>query len=94
MVEEKYVLLKPHISEKSTDLSNEGDYVFRVRKDANKEEVKREVEKRYGVNVEKVRVANIPPKKKRMGRREGERKGYKKAIVKVKKGQSIDLTLA
>ncbi len=91
--ESKYVLIKPHISEKATDLSNEGFYVFIVKKGANKREVKDEVEKKYKVKVEKVMMINVHPKKKRIGRTEGETKGYKKAIVKLKKGQNIDLAL-
>ncbi len=89
---QKYVLRKPHISEKATDLSEGGFYVFKVEKDANKREVKEEVEKKYKVNVESVKVINVPSKKRRIGRTEGKTKGYKKAVVKIRKGQSIDLT--
>ncbi len=93
-VTNRYVLRRPHISEKATDLAEKGFYIFRVEKIASKKEIKKETEKRYGVNVMSVRIINIPSKKRRVGRTEGTRKGYKKAIVKVKKGQSIDLTLA
>ena len=89
-----YVLRSPHISEKATVLAEKGFYVFKVEKVASKKEIKKEAEKRYGVNIESVRIINIPSKKRRVGRTEGKKKGYKKAIVKVKKGQSIDLTLA
>ncbi len=90
---ERYVLRRPHISEKATNLAEKGFYVFRVEKIACKKEIKKEIEKRYGVSVLSVRIINIPSKKRRVGRTEGTKKGYKKAIVKVKKGQNIDLTL-
>ncbi len=94
MARNSFVLNRPHISEKSTDLASEGFYTFRVDRSAGKREIKEEVERKYKVNVISVRVVNIPPKKRRVGRTEGVKKGYKKAIVKLKKGQSIDLTLA
>jgi len=90
---ERYSLKKPHISEKATDLAKDGFYVFKVEKDANKREVKKEVGERYKVDVVGVRMVNVPSKKRRMGKTEGTKKGYKKAIVKIAKGQSIDLTL-
>ncbi len=89
----KYILTKPHISEKATSLAEKDFYIFKVGKDANKREIKDEVEKKYKVDVLSINIINIPSKKKRVGRTEGTKKGYKKAIVKVKKGQSIDLTL-
>ncbi len=89
----KYALKKPHISEKATDLAEKGFYTFKVEKGSNKKEIKKEVEKKYKVEVMGVRVVNIPSKKRRVGRTEGTKKGYKKAIVKVKKGQVIDLTI-
>ncbi len=89
---ERYALKKPHISEKATDLAERGFYTFKVEKGSNKREIKEEVEKKYKVTVTSVRVVNIPSKKRRVGRTEGTKKGYKKAVVKVKKGQVIDLT--
>ncbi len=89
----RYVLKRPHISEKATDLAEKGFYIFRVEKVASKKEIKKETEKRYGVDVVSVRIINLPSKKRRIGRTEGTRKGYKKAIVKIKKGQTIDLTV-
>ncbi len=89
----KYVLLKPHISEKATFLAENGVYVFRVIDNSNKKEIKDEVEKRYKVSVDSVRIVRIPSKKKRVGRIEGKKKSYKKAVVKLKTGQTIDLML-
>ncbi len=81
----------PYISEKATELTqNENVYVFEVEKGAGKKEVKREIELFYKVDVKEVRMIRIPPKKRRVGRIEGERKGFKKALVKVKEGQKIE----
>lgn len=85
------ILSAPHITEKATAMSEEDRYVFRVLKTANKVEVKEAVEGSYGVDVNNVRIINIPRKKRRIGRRIGWRKGYKKAIVAVKKGQKIEI---
>jgi large subunit ribosomal protein L23 len=89
---ERYVLKSPHISEKATELAGNNFYVFKVEKVANKRAVKEEVEKRYKVNVLSVRIINIPSKKRRVGKTEGTKKGYKKAVVKIKEGQEIDIT--
>lgn len=86
------VLASPHVTEKATDLEKDNKYVFEVFKKANKIEVKKAVEGLYDVNVEKVAIINIPKKKRRAGRqREGWRKGYKKAIVQIRKGQKIEI---
>lgn len=87
------VLLRaPHITEKGAYLAEHGAYAFRVAKRANKKEIKKIVESMYGVNVEDVRVINVPSKTRRRGRIVGEKKGYKKAVVRVKEGQKIDVT--
>ncbi len=88
----KIILTKPHISEKSTVIAEDGFYVFKVGKDTNKAEIKEAVEKMYKVNIVSVRVISVPSKKRRVGRIEGIRSGYKKAIVKVKQGERIDIT--
>jgi len=86
------ILLEPHITEKATDFEKENKYIFKVFPKANKIEVKRAVESLYGVNVENVNIINIPRKKRRARtRREGWRKGYKKAIVKIAKDQKIEV---
>ena len=81
------------MTEKATYLSSENKYVFEVFKKANKIDIKKAIEEVYGVKVEKVNIINIPRKKRRVGRTTGWKKGYKKAIVKVKQGQKIDLGL-
>ncbi len=90
----EFALKSPHISEKASLLAESGVYTFKVRKDANKIEIKNEVEKKYKVNVTNVGIIKIPSKKIRVGRRQGTKKEYKKAMVQIKKGQSIDLTSA
>jgi large subunit ribosomal protein L23 len=81
----------PHITEKATDLTKKNQYVFKVFAKANKIEIKKAVESLYGVNVIKVRIVNIPSKKRRVGRTIGKKSGYKKAIVKIAEGQKIEV---
>ena len=85
------VLQKPHVTEKATDLVKKNQYVFRVEKGVNKKDIKKTIEDVYGVDVLHVRVIKVPPKKRRLGRIEGFRKGYKKAIVRIKEGQKIEV---
>lgn len=85
------VIKEPHISEKSTNLSQENKYVFKVYKETNKPEIKKAVEGIYGVNVLSVNIIKIPKKKRRIGKTEGFRKGYTKAIVELKEGQKIEI---
>jgi large subunit ribosomal protein L23 len=85
------ILKKPHVTEKATDLVKNNEYVFDVYSQANKPEIKKAVEDLYGVNVRSVRIINIPPKKRRLGRIEGWRGGYKKAVVRIKEGQKIEV---
>src|SRR3990167_9439489 len=85
------LLLHPHITEKATDLLKKNQYTFNVRLKANKVNVKKTIEGIYGVNVVGVRMVKIPPKARRFGRNKGWRKGYRKAIVKIKEGQKIEV---
>lgn len=86
------VLLGPHITEKAAIVGESSNqYVFRVAKDATKPEVKQAVEKLFEVEVDAVRVANVKGKTKRTGARMGRRIDWKKAYVRVKAGQSIEL---
>jgi len=85
-------LKSPHVTEKATILSEEQNaYVFKINKGTNKKEVKEAVENTYGVNVVRVRVINIPRRKRRIGKSLGWAQGYKKAIVKIKEGQKIEI---
>ena len=85
------ILKTPQVTEKATDLSKTNQYVFKVFPQANKTEVKKAIENLYGVNVISVKIIKIPSKKRRLGRISGWRKGYKKAIVKIKEGQKIEV---
>ena len=86
-----HALKSPHVTEKATDLLEKNQYVFKVNARTNKTEVAKTIENFYGVNVVAVRIVNIPAKKRRMGRTVGRKPGYKKAIIKLKKGQKIEL---
>jgi large subunit ribosomal protein L23 len=87
-----YTLVQePHISEKSNFLGAQNKYTFRVMGNANKPEIKRSIEGIYGVNVVSVNMINVPGKKRRVGRVEGFKKGFAKAIVTIKEGQKIEL---
>ena len=83
------VIKKPVISEKSFSLAGAGVYVFLVTNSANKKIVAEQVHQMYKVDVQEVRIINIPGKVKRVGKRFGKRSDIKKALVKVKKGQKI-----
>ncbi len=88
----KKVIKRPHISEKSTQLMREENrYTFVVSDDANKIEIAGKIEEMYDVDVEKVTIVNIPDKKRRLGRIQGVKSGYKKAMVKIKEGQNIEI---
>ena len=82
---------QPHISEKASYLAEVNQYIFEVSPSYNKTEIKNAVEGIYGVNVLSVNVIKIPAKKRRLGKTEGFRKAYKKAIVKIKNGQKIEI---
>ncbi len=85
------VLLGPHVSEKGTVLAEKNNQViFRVRRDANKEEIRKAVELMFEVKVEGVQVLNQQGKTKRFGRMSGKRSDWKKAYVRLAEGQSID----
>lgn len=87
-----HIIKKPLITEKSTRLvAEENKYSFRVDRGATKFQIKAAIESLFGVQVEKVRTANIPGQTRRTGRvrRAVKRPGFKKAIVKVKEGEKI-----
>ena len=84
------VIISQHITEKASDMVALNKYVFKVFKDANKKRVKDAVENLYDVTVASVQIINIPSKKIRVGRFEGKKSGYKKAIVTLRKGDKIE----
>jgi len=85
------VLKEPIISEKGTRLEGEGKYLFKVFPQANKNNIKRAIEELYKVRVEKINIITVPAKKIRLGKTEGEKGGYKKAIVTLEKGQKLEV---
>lgn len=85
------ILLSPQITEKATDLTKKNQYIFKVYFKTNKNEIKKAIENLYKVNVLDVKIVKIPRKRRRLGRISGWRKGYKKAIVKIKEGQKIEV---
>ncbi len=82
---------EPHISEKATNLAEKNQYIFKVSDNFNKKEIKKAVEGVYGVEVLSVNMIKIPAKKRRIGRIQGHKKGYTKAVVKIKEGQKIEI---
>jgi len=85
------IVTSPLITEKGTMVNAEGNQVvFRVRRDANKEEIRQAVESLFKVRVEKVRTLNYLGKTRRVGRNIGRRSAWKKAYVTLAEGQTID----
>ena len=87
----EYGVLKGfYVSEKATGLASFNQYVFKVFKSATKNEVKKQVENSFNVKVEGVKIINLPGKTRTTGRRVGFKPGFKKAVVVLKDGYSIE----
>ena len=84
-------IVSPVVTEKATILSEFNKMVFRVHKSASKNSIKKSIEKIFKVNVIKINTINLKGKTKLVRGKKSSRPGYKKAIVTLKKGQSIDL---
>ena len=85
------VIISPTITEKATSLSEFNKIVFKVHQGANKKAIKKSIEKIFRVNVIKINTINLKGKTKIVRGRKSKKPNYKKAIVTLKKGQSIDL---
>ena len=85
-------ILSPLVTEKSTNLSEQNKIVFKVPNGANKVNLKKNIEKIFKVNVTKINIINKQNRKKITRGKKINVPGYKKAIITLKKGQSIDLT--
>ena len=86
------IIEKPLVTEKSTVLQDiRNQFTFRVRPDANKSEVKKAVETLFDVHVEKVRIIRMPGKMKRILGRPGTMPPWKKAMITLRKGETIDI---
>ncbi len=86
------IVIQPLITEKSMKIMEENNaYTFEVAPQANKVQIKEAVEKIFNVKVVKVNTMNMKGKKRRLGFSEGKRKDWKKAIVKLKDDDSIEI---
>jgi len=85
-------IISPLLTEKSTNLSEQNKIVFKVPRDANKINLKKNIEKIFKVNVTKINIVNKQNRTKITRGKKVKIQGYKKAIITLKKGQSIDLT--
>jgi len=85
-------IISPHITEKSTNLSEQNKIIFKVPHKANKNNLKKTIEKIFKVNVTKINIINKKSRIKLTRGRKVKVSGFKKAIVTIKKGQNIDLT--
>ena len=85
-------ILSPMVTEKTTNLSEQNKIVFKVPREANKTNLKKNVEKIFKVNVTKINIINKQNRTKLTRGKKVKVSGFKKAIITLKKGQSIDLT--
>lgn len=86
------ILQSPHVTEKAGMLADKNNsYIFKVNSAANKNEIKQAVQDLYGVAVADINIINIPKKARRVGRNEGFKPGFKKAIVKLAEGEKIEI---
>ena len=85
------VLLAPVVSEKSYSLIGDNKYSFRVHPDAHKTQIRQAVEQLFDVHVESVNVSRVKSKPKRRGMISGRRPGWKKAVVQVREGETIEI---
>ena len=85
-------IVSPNITEKATSLSEYNKIVFKVHKGANKKSIKKSIEKIFKVSVIKINTIKLKSKIKMVRNKKSYKPSYKKAIVTLKKGQSIDLS--
>ncbi|MEK7217678.1 MAG: 50S ribosomal protein L23 [Patescibacteria group bacterium] len=87
-------VLHPYVSEKATKLESMNQYMFKVTRTANKPEIKKAIQNRYKVSVVAVNMINMPSKKRTVGRHVGIKAGFRKAIVTLAEGDSINTSKA
>lgn len=85
------VIIRPIVSERSFDLMNENKYTFEVAKNAPKEEIRAAIQKLFGVRVLKVNTINVKPKQKRVRYQVGMTRSWKKAVVTLAPGDTIEV---
>lgn len=90
-MEARDILIRPIVTEKSTALKEQGKYTFRVPLAATKIQIRQAVEQIFKVKVQAVNTMRYEGKLKRMGRTQGRRSDWKKAVVTLKPGEAIEL---
>ena len=85
------IIIGPLVTEKSATNAQAGIYTFKVDKRATKTQIKKTIEKEFGVHVEKINTLLTKPKDRRVGKYTGKTKVYKKAIVSLKDGETIEM---
>jgi large subunit ribosomal protein L23 len=85
------VVLKPIVSEKSYEATTRGSYTFKVHPDAHKTQIRQAVEELFNVKVERVNIVKVAAKPKRRGLYRGVRPGWKKAVVQLRAGDTIEI---
>ncbi len=85
------ILLAPIVSEKSYEATTRGSYTFKVHPDAHKTQIRQAVEELFSVKVERVNVVTVAAKPKRRGLYRGVRPGWKKAVVQLRAGDTIEI---
>lgn len=90
-MEARDIIIRPVVTEKSIGLMEHNKYVFKVALSANKIEIKKAIEEIFKVNVVDVNTVRVKGKEKRMGRSVGKTSDYKKAIVQLAEGDSIEI---
>ena len=85
------VIIRPVVSEKSYALATVGKYTFRVHRDAHKTQIKQAIEELFDVRVIDVATMSVKGKPKRRGTSKGSRPGWKKAVVQVREGETIEI---
>lgn len=86
-----YVLRAPHITEKGARLGHQNQYVFRIAEHATKTDIASAFRSLYGMQPLRVRMISLPRKPRRLGRTQGFKAGYRKAIVTLPKGKTIEM---
>ena len=90
-LEPRQVLIAPVVSEKSYSLISDHKYTFKVHQDAHKTQVRQAVEQLFEVDVVRVNISHVSAKPKRRGLFKGTKPGWKKAVVQIKEGQTIEI---
>ena len=86
-----HLINPPHITEKAHNLVKNRQYIFNVAPRANKTEIKKAIENIYNVKVINVQTITIPTKTRRLGRAIGKKSGYKKAVITLKEGYTLEI---